>query len=239
MTHSPRPSRNPAQTRLLHQHSPRDSPWSGDGWRRGGRRGPPPSIRIDASRDVGEINPMLYGQFLEYMFQCIKGGLHAELIRNRSFEESAGAVGLSRYWEPYPDDRNHDFALDFAWDDSTCYPERRNPGHGQPGAIAPGRRPSRSDHAARRLSGGIPVDRGREYLGSLWLKTTGYDGRIEVTLESEVEQAVRLTPRRASSRSRETGASICSNYGRRRAIPWLGSPSSSTAGAVSGWTRCR
>src|SRR5215217_1147456 len=91
---------------------------------RGGAEEPyPASIVIDASRVEGTVSPMLYGQFAEFMFEGIKGGLHAELIRNRSFEEAANAIGLSRYWERYPDDRNDDYALNFRWDDSASFPE--------------------------------------------------------------------------------------------------------------------
>ena len=58
---------------------------------------PRASIAIEAGKPVGTISPMLHGQFLEYMFQCIKGGLHVELIRNRSFEEAPdGALHAGR-----------------------------------------------------------------------------------------------------------------------------------------------
>ena len=63
-----------------------------------------------------------YGQFLEHMFEGIKFGLHAELLRNRSFEEPANAIGLSRYWERYPDDRNDDYAISFGWDGMRFWP---------------------------------------------------------------------------------------------------------------------
>ena len=45
----------------------------------------------------GRISPPMYGQFLELMFEDIKGELHAELIRNRSFEEPANAAMGQRY----------------------------------------------------------------------------------------------------------------------------------------------
>src|SRR5688500_19934177 len=59
------------------------------------------------------------------MYEGIKGGLHAELIRNRSFEEPANVIGLSRNWERYPDDRNDDYALSFQWDTLFVYPPKR------------------------------------------------------------------------------------------------------------------
>src|SRR3954469_23934298 len=76
----------------------------------------PADIRIDASKVENPISPLMYGQFLEYMFQCIKGGLHGELVRDRSFEEPADSLGLPRDWERYPDRRNDDPSLAFSWD---------------------------------------------------------------------------------------------------------------------------
>ena len=87
------------------------------------------TIEIDAARVDNRISPLLYGQFAEFMFEGVKGGLHAELIRNRSFEEAPNAIGLSREWDRYPDDRNDDYGLAFAWDSTTAYPEGR-PGEG-------------------------------------------------------------------------------------------------------------
>src|ERR1051325_6371017 len=83
------------------------------------------SISVDARKVENRISPLLYGQFLEFMFEGIKGGLHAELIRNRSFEQPPNATGLSRYWERYPDDRNDDYALSCHGDDQFAYPQQR------------------------------------------------------------------------------------------------------------------
>lgn len=49
-------------------------------------------IEIDASRVEGQISPLLYVQFAEFMYENIKGGLHAELLLNRSFEEAANVI---------------------------------------------------------------------------------------------------------------------------------------------------
>ena len=73
----------------------------------------------------GQIDTRLYGQFLEFMYEGIKGGLSAELLRNRGFEEAPNAIGLSRHWERYPDDRNDDYGLSFGWDaDGRLIPSR-------------------------------------------------------------------------------------------------------------------
>ena len=79
-------------------------------------------VVVDAARAEAAISPLLYGQFLEFMFEGIKGGLHAELLRDRGFEEPPNAIGLPRNWERYPDDRNDDYGLAFRWDDSVAYP---------------------------------------------------------------------------------------------------------------------
>src|SRR4051812_25699622 len=86
------------------------------------------SITIDAGRVEGRISPLLYGQFMEFMFEDIKGGLSAELLHNRSFEEAPNVIGLSRAWDRYPDDRNDDFALNFRWDDAEAYPAAKGAG---------------------------------------------------------------------------------------------------------------
>ena len=142
------------------------------------------SITIDTRKVENRISPLLYGQFLEFMFEGIKGGLHAELIRNRSFEEPANVIGLSRNWDRYPDDRNDDYALSFHREDQFSYP------------------PVRKEHSLRVQAGEgviqrhgvyqsrIPIRAGVEYRGYLWVKTDDYDGRITVALESDLDQSL-------------------------------------------------
>jgi alpha-N-arabinofuranosidase len=138
------------------------------------------SITINARKVENRISPLLYGQFLEFMFEGIKGGLHAELIRNRSFEEAPNVIGLSRNWDRYPEDRNDDYALSFTTDEQSAYP------------------PDRKEHSLRVRAGDgviprhgifqsrLPVRAGFEYRGYVWLKTADYNGRVTVALESDV-----------------------------------------------------
>ena len=141
------------------------------------------SINIDASKVENRISPLLYGQFMEFMFEGVKGGLHAELIRNRSFEEVANVIGLSRNWERYPDDRNDDYALSFGWDDQFAYPQRTNETkeHSLRVKAGDGVIPRHGVYQPR-----VPVRAGIEYRGYLWLRTADYDGRVTVALESDV-----------------------------------------------------
>ncbi|HKY44611.1 MAG TPA: hypothetical protein VJM50_16090, partial [Pyrinomonadaceae bacterium] len=122
------------------------------------------------------------------MYEGIKGGLHAELIRNRSFEEPTNVIGLSRHWERYPDDRNDDYALTFNYDDKHAYPEQRKI------------EPETKEHSLRVEAGDgvierhgiyqprIPIRSGLEYRGYVWLRTTDYDGNVTVALESDSDQ---------------------------------------------------
>ena len=146
------------------------------------------SISIDARKAENSISPLLYGQFLEFMFEGVKRGLHAELIRNRSFEEPPNAIGLSRNWERYPDDRNDDYALTFHWDNQFAYPQQRKI------------QSEGSEHSLRIEAGDgvierhgiyqphIPITSGLEYRGYMWLRTADYVGNITVALESDSDQ---------------------------------------------------
>lgn len=146
------------------------------------------SITIDTRKVENRISPLLYGQFLEFMYEGIKGGLHAELIRNRSFEEPPNVLGLSRDWDRYPDDRDDDYALSFSWDDQSAYPQQRKLKIND----------ETKEHSLRVQAGDgviqrhgvyqsrIPVRAGLEYRGYFWLRTTDYEGRVTVALESDV-----------------------------------------------------
>ena len=144
-------------------------------------------ILVDAGRVEGRIDPRLYGQFVEFMFEGVKGGLSAELLRNRGFEEPANAIGLSRHWERYPDDRNDDYGLNLRWDDSVAYPvsldsfEERPVQHSLRVDVGAGVVERHGVYQPR-----IPVRSGVAYQGYFWLKTTGYHGRVLVALEEDV-----------------------------------------------------
>jgi alpha-N-arabinofuranosidase len=142
------------------------------------------SIRIDTNKVENAISPMLYGQFAEFMFQDIKGGLYAELIRDRGFEETPDALGLPRYWERDPDDRNDDGAMHFAWDEAVYSPVHLDsitlPKHSLRVEI---KHSDMHRHGIRQ--GSIPVRGGLAYDGYFWLKTPDYSGTIMVALEAD------------------------------------------------------
>jgi alpha-N-arabinofuranosidase len=147
------------------------------------------SIAVHTRQPEGAISPLIYGQFLEYMFGCIKGGLHAELLQGRGFEESANAIGLPRHWERYPDDRN-DGGVRFVPDETVHFPPNR------PGVISPlGPMPALrvETHALGRFGlfqPRIAVRQGMTYHGYLWIKNENFQGRILAALEPDADAAI-------------------------------------------------
>ena len=142
------------------------------------------TITIDARKVENRISPLLYGQFLEFMYEGIKGGLHAELVRNRSFEGPANAIGLPRYWERYPDDRNDDYALSFSADSDKPYPAEQE-------KKEQSLRVQAGDGVIQRhgvYQPRIPISAGLDYRGYVWLKTENYQGSVKVALESDAYQ---------------------------------------------------
>jgi alpha-N-arabinofuranosidase len=144
-------------------------------------------IVVDAAQVEGQIDARLYGQFAELMYEGVKGGLSAELVRNRSFDGAANSLGLSRDWERYPDDRIHDYGMSFLRDDSVACPkaleffEEKPVQHSLRVDLGEGTVERHGIYQPR-----IPVSAGVAYRGYLWLKTAGYEGRLLVALEEDV-----------------------------------------------------
>jgi alpha-L-arabinofuranosidase len=144
------------------------------------------TITVDAGVVEGRISPLLYGQFLEFMYQGIKGGLHAELLRNRGFEEAPGAGHIPRDWARYPDDRIDDYAISLASDHTVAYPDTERSeglltGHSLRVELRPGVVTRHGIHQGR-----VPVRQGVEYAGYVWIRAESFSGGITATLEADV-----------------------------------------------------
>ena len=143
------------------------------------------TLTIDTNTVENVISPSLYGQFAEFMFQDIKGGLDAELVRDRGFDEQSNALGLPRYWERDPDDRNDDAALRLAWDADVYLAV-----NGDKNTLASQhslRVDVQSEFEQRRgvHQGWIPVRAGIDYEGYIWLKSADYVGKVVIALEAD------------------------------------------------------
>jgi alpha-N-arabinofuranosidase len=146
---------------------------------------PKVTLTIDATKVENNLSPTLYGQFAEFMFEDIKGGLSAELIRDRGFDEQPNAMGLPRYWERDPDDRNDDGAMHFTWDHDVYLPVAEEQ------SSLPSQHSVRveinGDGGQRRgiHQGWIPMRAGLEYRGYVWIKSADYVGEVAVALEAD------------------------------------------------------
>src|SRR5467141_1423784 len=153
-----------------------------------GQSAVPARVVIDATRVEAQISPILYGQFAEMMFGGVKRGMQSELLLDRGFEESPNAIGLPRYWERYPDDRNDDYGLHFRWDDSVAYP-----------VSAQLMDPRPVQHSLRVDAGSgvferhgifqarVAVTAGSAYRGYVWMTSSGYSGRVIAVLEQDAD----------------------------------------------------
>lgn len=59
-------------------------------------KGPAYTLTVDTANPGAQISPMLYGAFFEEINHAGDGGIYAELISNRSFEDSS--VSLFNWW---------------------------------------------------------------------------------------------------------------------------------------------
>jgi alpha-N-arabinofuranosidase len=143
------------------------------------------TIDIDVSAVEGQISPLLYGQFIEFMFEGVKSGLEAELLRDRGFEMAPDSTGLSRHWQRYPDDRVDDYAMSLHHDDGVAYPEVKpsegtTGGHSMRFELKPGVVARHGVFQPR-----VSVRHGLDYHGSIWARTSSFEGAVTVALEAD------------------------------------------------------
>jgi alpha-N-arabinofuranosidase len=116
----------------------------------------PVHLKIDATQVVREIDPKVYGQFLEHIYHSVNGGVWGEVVWNRSFEERLspddwrvrGGVLVT----PPPADRESRFMIGSeAWGDYDYFADfRRTSGDG---ALLAGVRSSRAGNITLTLDG--------------------------------------------------------------------------------------
>jgi len=165
-----------------------------------GQSAVPARVVIDASRAEARLGPMLYGQFIEFMFGGVKGGLHAEMLRDRGFEEAPNAIGLPRHWERYPDDRNDDYGIHFRWDDSVGYrtsTQLLDTVRAQHSLRIDAGRGVMERHGIFQPR--IAVTAGAVYRASAWIRASSYTGRVVMALEPDADSAVAYTQGEAAT----------------------------------------
>ena len=154
------------------------------------------------------------------MFEGIKGGLHAELIRNRGFEEAPDSTGLSRHWERYPDDRIDDYGIVApprrrTWRiPSAKQSEGTTGGHSLRVELKPGVIARHGVYQAR-----VPVRQRLEYHGYVWVKTDVVRRRVDGGARSGRDRRPDLRSGADRRTSRATGRSTRSRCGRTATDP--------------------
>ena len=142
------------------------------------------TIDIDALERGPKVSPMLYGIFYEDINHAADGGIYAELIRNRSFEDGPryGAPADMQGWSTYA-------AAPSQLTARLIQPSKKTPllNSVQHNALALDVKASASMPVCLVNEGywGINAVQGRSYRLSFWAKTLKYQGTVKATLCSQ------------------------------------------------------
>ena len=142
------------------------------------------TIDIDTQQRGAKVSPMLYGIFYEDINHAADGGIYAELIRNRSFEDgpSYGAPADMQGWSTYA-------AAPSQLTASLIQPTKKTPllNSVQHNALALDIKASPTTPVCLVNKGywGINAIQGRTYRLSFWAKTLKYRGTLKATLCSK------------------------------------------------------
>ena len=142
------------------------------------------TIDIDAQQRGPKVSPMLYGIFYEDINHAADGGLYAELIRNRSFEDGPhyGALADMQGWSIYA-------ASPSLLTAKLIQPSKKTPllNSVQHNALELNVKASASMPVCLVNEGywGINAVQGRSYRLSFWARTLRYQGTVKATLCSK------------------------------------------------------
>ncbi len=129
-------------------------------------------VEIDAAKKIAEVSPLIFGNFIEFIQDCIDGGMWAEILVNRGFENvDQNNDGVSDPW--YPTGFND--IGSYIMDDRDCF----NSKYSQRIEII-------NHYGGYRgiAQNGIHLEKNETYHGSLWLKATQLRGEIQIRLKS-------------------------------------------------------
>lgn len=118
-----------------------------------------PSVHIDFESPGAAISPYIYGQFIEHLGRCINGGIWAEMLEDRKFFFSVGDK-------------------DSPWKASSPSEVTLDPDH----AIVNGHSVKLNQDASVSQDG-LWLNKGRSYVGHIWLSSADRNGRGEVSIQ--------------------------------------------------------
>lgn len=148
------------------------------------------TITVNPAHVENHVSPRMYAAFTEIMAEDVKGGLTAEMLHDRSFEQSVNYLGLPARWRLEPDERNDNVgAIQFTRTTKAAYPKTDSatdlPNHSLRVTL------TRQDIRSTRRGfsqGRLSIQAGRLYKGYVWVKDPaphGYTGAISVLLEED------------------------------------------------------
>lgn len=142
----------------------------------GGRAATQPSeasIEVNAAQVTGRVPRYLFGQFIEHEYNTIQGGLWAEMLRDRKFEEGdADRDGISDGWAPEERITDHYWELVNGQSSKVRYFVDRQDYFGGGASQAIELYGSGSNHASIYQIG-LQVTRGRRYVFYAYFKRRG------------------------------------------------------------------
>lgn len=172
------------------------------------------TIEIDAAQKGPAINPRMYGIFLEEINHGVDGGLYAELVRNRGFEDSRPPEGFSLRNGRWLDTKGYDAGFAQFGYTTNGVPfwslVKQGTARGTMSLQTSGGITEQSpcclrldieDLADGRIGVanhgffGIGVKQGETYALSLYARGDGFSGPISVCLENDKGEAVSNTVR--------------------------------------------
>ncbi len=156
---------------------------------------PQAQLTVDMNKPGAQISPLLYGIFFEEINRAGDGGIYAEMLQNRSFEDASNPVG----WDALPSgNARTSLSLDKVQPLNTQNPSSLRveikAGGGRAGVYnqgftditpRPNIRPENWKPETKRVPGGIGVTKGATYAASLYARPdTNFKGQLNVNLET-------------------------------------------------------
>lgn len=143
------------------------------------------SLEVNMQERGAKIDSLHYGIFFEDINHAADGGLYAELVRNRSFED-CDSVPL--YWNLNSIGASAEMKLE---GDGLLNPVQRKALKVEIASVGK----SGKVELANGGYWGINAVKGRKYTLSLWAKTAGYKGTITASLQNEAGTVMYATVR--------------------------------------------
>lgn len=154
------------------------------------------TLTADAGTTTIDISDTLYGLFFEDINYAADGGLYAEMLQNRSFE-------YEDILNPQVTDHYHGWGFNLAFGatgTATVMTENplneHNPTYMRVDCQSGEYRFANLGYQSSTFTGGIPLEEGRTYRCSVWMRNGGgFDGQVEIALTKRTGKSLAVPKR--------------------------------------------